>query len=502
MVVLHRCLLILLIFCINSGYGQNPQKHIIIAGEFARDIKAKEVTLFYWEEVISYSSMEFTARQRMVAPIRDGKFRFEIHPQNSAVYLKIGWEYKSHIMVDQNFPHLYVAESGDSVNLKIDTAAGRYRIRFEGRGAAKYAAILSRSQNHLPLKRDWNKRNSKIYDPNDYKSWRINKAKNAADYLLKKQLAGLNRSKVRLGEDVYNLYKADIFSKIYLDHSRGLNKLLARPPLDEPISSVKTHIKGEVVRLERKLKWFASDVDERILSRSAYYIDLLFSMAKVKAELEDISVFDVITKLEPRLIRDKVLANYFITRSSFWDSVTKDSLSRQAVAIIADPFCQQEVTQYMEGSQVGGKAYNFSLPDMQGKEIRLSDFRGKVVFIDFWYAGCGGCAAYYREVVKGVKERYKDDSDVVFIAISIDRDRERWLEYVRKGVYTSEEAVNLHCTDGTENPIIQQFQVTYYPHPLLIDREGRVFSDSSQELRLNGVEGLVDMIEKAKKGRG
>ena len=43
------------------------------------------------------------------------------------------------------------------------------------------------------------------------------------------------------------------------------------------------------------------------------------------------------------------------------------------------------------GLQVGDAAPNFTLTTLDGKQVRLSDFRGKPVMLNFWYASCPGC---------------------------------------------------------------------------------------------------------------
>ena len=49
-------------------------------------------------------------------------------------------------------------------------------------------------------------------------------------------------------------------------------------------------------------------------------------------------------------------------------------------------------------AKISGKyAYNFNLPDTLSKRVQLSEFKGKVVFIDFWYTGCTNCVEFYKK---------------------------------------------------------------------------------------------------------
>lgn len=66
-----------------------------------------------------------------------------------------------------------------------------------------------------------------------------------------------------------------------------------------------------------------------------------------------------------------------------------------------------------------------------GKKAKLSDFKGKVTYIDFWATWCGPCCKQIPYLEKLV-EKMKDNKDVVFVSISSDTDREAWLNKLKK----------------------------------------------------------------------
>jgi cytochrome c biogenesis protein CcmG, thiol:disulfide interchange protein DsbE len=68
---------------------------------------------------------------------------------------------------------------------------------------------------------------------------------------------------------------------------------------------------------------------------------------------------------------------------------------------------------------VGKSAPDFQLPDLNEKEIRLSDYRGKVVFLNFWATWCKPC----REEMPSMEVLYKnfEKDGLVILAVSIDR---------------------------------------------------------------------------------
>lgn len=91
-----------------------------------------------------------------------------------------------------------------------------------------------------------------------------------------------------------------------------------------------------------------------------------------------------------------------------------------AVAILALAFgiVWMQSAKY-EPLTVGKVAPDFNLPDLNEKDIRLSDFRGKVVFLNFWATWCKPC----REEMPSMEVLYKnfEKDGLVILAISIDR---------------------------------------------------------------------------------
>lgn len=68
---------------------------------------------------------------------------------------------------------------------------------------------------------------------------------------------------------------------------------------------------------------------------------------------------------------------------------------------------------------VGKEAPNFSLPDLNDKPVQLSDYRGKVVFLNFWATWCKPC----QEEMPSMEQLYKkyEKDGLVILAVSIDR---------------------------------------------------------------------------------
>jgi len=101
----------------------------------------------------------------------------------------------------------------------------------------------------------------------------------------------------------------------------------------------------------------------------------------------------------------------------------RDSFIAIAVSLILvfTPSCKKKETpidKEVSLPAAGNRAPSFMLKDVRGNNVSLSDFKGKVVVIDFWTTWCAWCKETTVELEK-LHNNYKD-RDVVFLGISMD----------------------------------------------------------------------------------
>jgi thiol-disulfide isomerase/thioredoxin len=125
----------------------------------------------------------------------------------------------------------------------------------------------------------------------------------------------------------------------------------------------------------------------------------------------------------------------------------------------------------------------FTCKDVTGKEVSLCDFKGKIVYLDFWATGCGPCRHEYPYLVK-LQSEYKD-KNVVFVSISIDNDYQEWKKYV---IEKKIEGITLFKGMGYESELARTYQLVGVPTFILIDKQGRIVDSapprpSSSEIR-------------------
>ena len=110
----------------------------------------------------------------------------------------------------------------------------------------------------------------------------------------------------------------------------------------------------------------------------------------------------------------------------------------------------------------------FSLTDLNGRKLELSDHKGKVVLLDFWATWCGPCRIEIPGFVK-LQERYRDQGLVV-IGVSLDDSPEPVREFYR------EFRMNYAVAMGDERVPELYGGIIGLPTTFLIGRDGRIHS--------------------------
>ncbi len=116
------------------------------------------------------------------------------------------------------------------------------------------------------------------------------------------------------------------------------------------------------------------------------------------------------------------------------------------------------------GLNVGERAPDFTLVDLEGNQVSLSDFRGKTVFVNFWATWCPPCRAEMPEI-EAVYQEYKDRG-VVVIGVDILEPEDVVRQFVEQGGYSWTFVLD------TSGEVAGNYEIAAIPTSLFIDREG------------------------------
>lgn len=177
----------------------------------------------------------------------------------------------------------------------------------------------------------------------------------------------------------------------------------------------------------------------------------------------------------------KEFFTYHMTNKYLKDEtpLTRDEVVSVYKTRVSNPNMLAQIDKIVEdAARFGGgaPAFDFTLEDIHGNMITLSDFVGKVVYIDFWATWCAPCRAEIPHLNK-MKEELKDNKDIVVIGVSTDqvRDKDKWRELVAElnmgdyQVFAGEQAAEIQ----------QRYDVRGIPHFVIIGKDGKIYQNKT-----------------------
>jgi peroxiredoxin len=118
----------------------------------------------------------------------------------------------------------------------------------------------------------------------------------------------------------------------------------------------------------------------------------------------------------------------------------------------------------MRNLVVGKLAPDFRCTDVAGREVKLSNLKGRVVVLDFWYVACGPCRAQFPHL-RQIVERHAD-KPLTLVGISEDEDRSVWEAFLKNE--------NLPWAQWYSGPkgVVADWSITVFPTCYVIDAKG------------------------------
>lgn len=173
--------------------------------------------------------------------------------------------------------------------------------------------------------------------------------------------------------------------------------------------------------------------------------------------------------------RDAILSQNMIYLLNFGALETAKDFYADYLTVVETPeFLELVEAEYQSvlALSPGSMAPAITLTDIDGKEVSLSDFAGKVVYLDFWASWCGPCM---REVpfAKELKKRMEGQDDLVFLYVSVDTDEIAWRNKVAE---MEIQGVHLNVS-GFSHEVPANYNLKGVPTFYLIGRDGKIFDN-------------------------
>lgn len=174
-------------------------------------------------------------------------------------------------------------------------------------------------------------------------------------------------------------------------------------------------------------------------------------------------------------VREYIITNRLIETLKYWKVEDFEKAYQDYLLWNKDEkwikLLSKSYTQY-GGLMIGAPAPPFTLMDINGVAVSLSDFIGKVVFIQFWNNSCEDCSKDLPHL-KSLKEKLKNE-DIIFLHISTESDENEWKNEVAK---LQLEGIQLR-DKSTNSTLRVDYDVNWFPYYLLIDRNGLIRTNS------------------------
>jgi peroxiredoxin len=360
-------------------------------------------------------------------------------------------------------------QPGDSIVITYDASSLKNTLSFYGKGKEKF--ILTDSV--MQLRSAFNDESEKIKNqpfPVDYLF-------NKIDSLQNKLVWRLISYKPLMSTESFNLLNSLIKAYALRTKYNGAIGIFG-DAYDSILKKQQSRLTTSSERAIQNLLKFDGS-----LSYSYFYTSNVASIfsayydENIKPKIGDNlqSKYNYLSKQLPLKLKSPVLFLFIEREIRQNKDAAIESIIEQSFPFSKDSTYKKFIAQKLTDARAlknGMPAPDFSLENTNGEIVYLSSFKGKVIYMDFWFAACEPCHKLFNDI-KSIKEYFKTDSNIVFLTISVDN-IEVWKKALLKFNIPGYHAFTEN--KFRDHPVIKAYNVTGYPTTYLIDKKGKIFN--------------------------
>jgi len=216
------------------------------------------------------------------------------------------------------------------------------------------------------------------------------------------------------------------------------------------------------------------------------------SSEKDSLELKEIALDGGAVVSKMKLVLDNFIArhpdSYFtadlvlLNKMIFVKGPEFESIYKALGPRLLNSFTGKKITDQFNKAKLSdiGKTIDFSLPDKEGNEFKLSSLKGKYVLVDIWASWCVPCRAENPFMLKAYKEL--KDKNFEIVGISLDDKRTAWLNAVEQDKLPWIQVSDLK---GFKTEIAVRLGIHLIPQNVLIDPDGKIIAKDLRGQNLN-----------------
>lgn len=153
-----------------------------------------------------------------------------------------------------------------------------------------------------------------------------------------------------------------------------------------------------------------------------------------------------------------------------------------------DDITQNSESQVNQTNDMSNTAPDFTILDYAGNEVKLSDYKGKPVVLNFWATWCYYC----KEEMPDFNRAYKEYPDVQFLMVNATDGVQETMESAKN--YVEQEAYEFDVFFDTNQEAIRNYNVTGFPATFFIDKDGNLVTRGVGMLDFETLEKGIKMI--------